>query len=124
MKQKDSLTNDIKCLREERQQVRNDRDRLTSQVLSLTAEVEKLKELGGKSCIEMDRLTVKADTLEVKAIHTLLFLLIEVSGTSFIFNRIFFSLQETCSSQKEQIRVLDHQLTAANEKLKVGDIYS
>lgn len=69
MKQKDSLTNDIKCLREELQQVRTDRDRLTSQVLALTAEVEKHKEFSGKSCIELDSLTVKTNALEVKAIQ-------------------------------------------------------
>ena len=68
MKQKDSLTNDIKCLREELQQVRNDRDRLTSQALALAAEVEKLTEVSGKSCNELDSLTVKANALEVKAI--------------------------------------------------------
>ncbi|XP_022140187.1 kinesin-like protein KIN-14C [Momordica charantia] len=93
VKQKDTLTNDIKCLREELQQVRNDRDRLTNQVLALTAEVEKLKEVSGKSCIELDSLTVKSNALE-----------------------------ETCSSQREQIRTLDHQLTAANEKLKMADL--
>ncbi|KAL0535147.1 hypothetical protein IC582_029470 [Cucumis melo] len=93
VKQKDTLTNDIKCLREELQQVRHDRDRLTSQVLALTADLEKLKEASGKSCIELDSLTMKTNSLE-----------------------------ETCSSQKEQIRVLDHQLTAANEKLKRADL--
>ncbi|XP_023001229.1 kinesin-like protein KIN-14C [Cucurbita maxima] len=93
VKQKDSLTNDIKCLREELQQVRNDRDRLTSQALALAAEVEKLTEVSGKSCNELDSLTVKANALE-----------------------------ETCSSQREQIRVLDHQLTAANERLKMADL--
>ncbi|XP_038894858.1 kinesin-like protein KIN-14C [Benincasa hispida] len=93
MKQKDSLTNEIKCLREELQQVRNDRDRLTSQVLALTAEMEKLKEFSGKSSIELDSLTVKTNSLE-----------------------------ETCSSQREQISMLDHQLTAANEKLKRADL--
>ncbi|KGN64578.1 kinesin-like protein KIN-14C [Cucumis sativus] len=93
VKQKDTLTNDIKCLREELQQVRHDRDRLTSQVLALTADLEKLKEASGKSCIELDSLTMKTNSLE-----------------------------ETCSSQREQIRVLDHQLTAANEKLKRADL--
>ncbi|XP_022954623.1 kinesin-like protein KIN-14C [Cucurbita moschata] len=93
VKQKDTLTNDIKCLREELQQVRNDRERLTSQVHALNAEVEKHREFSGKSCIELDSLIVKTNALE-----------------------------ETCSSQREQIRVLDHQLTAANEKLKMADL--
>ncbi|XP_038982039.1 kinesin-like protein KIN-14H isoform X2 [Phoenix dactylifera] len=30
--------------------------------------------------------------------------------------------QETCSSQREQIQVLQHQLAAANEKLKMADL--
>lgn len=68
MKQKDTLTNDIKCLREELQQVRHDRDRLTSQVLALTADLEKLKEASGKSCIELDSLTMKTNSLEVKTV--------------------------------------------------------
>lgn len=28
-------------------------------------------------------------------------------------------MQETCSAQREQLRLLQHQLAAANEKLKV-----
>ncbi|CAK9327360.1 unnamed protein product [Citrullus colocynthis] len=93
VKQKDSLTNDIKCLREELQQVRSDRDRLTSQMLAVTAEVEKLREFNGETLVEVESLTAKTNTFE-----------------------------EICSSQKEQIRVLDHQLTAANEKLKRADL--
>lgn len=68
MKQKDSLTNDIKCLREELQQVRSDRDRLTSQMLAVTAEVEKLREFNGETLVEVESLTAKTNTFEVKSV--------------------------------------------------------
>lgn len=37
--------------------------------------------------------------------------------------KFWVHLQETCSSQREQIRILHHQLAAANEKLKVFMFY-
>lgn len=93
LKQKESLVNELKCLRGELQQVRDDRDRLASQVQALTAEIEKYKEHNGKSCAELENLTVKTNALE-----------------------------ETCSSQRERIRILELQLAAANEKLKMADL--
>lgn len=93
IKQKESLSNELRCLRVELQQVRDDRDRQVTQVQALTAEVLKFKEFTGKSCAELDNLTIKLNALE-----------------------------ETCSSQREQIRTLQHQLTAANEKLKMADL--
>lgn len=65
LKQKESLVNELKCLRGELQQVRDDRDRQASQVQALTAEIEKYKEHNGKSCAELDNLTVKTNALEV-----------------------------------------------------------
>ncbi|GAB4831023.1 Kinesin-like protein KIN-14C [Ancistrocladus abbreviatus] len=93
MKQKEALENDVKCLRAEMQQVRDDRDRHFSQVQALAAEIEKYKESTGKSVAELDRMMIKSSALE-----------------------------ETCSSQKEQLQILQHQLVAANEKLKVADL--
>ncbi|KAL5579168.1 hypothetical protein UlMin_011610 [Ulmus minor] len=93
VKQKESFVNELKCLRGELQQVREDRDRLVTEIQALTAEVAKYKEFTGKSCAELDNLTVKSNALE-----------------------------ETCSSQRERIRVLEHQLIAANEKLKMADL--
>ncbi|KAF2303618.1 hypothetical protein GH714_020176 [Hevea brasiliensis] len=93
MNQKESLVNEVKCLRGELQQVRDDRDRQTAQVQALTAEVLKYKESTGKSFAEIDNLMAKTKSLE-----------------------------ETCSTQRERIHLLEHQLTAANEKLKMADL--
>ncbi|KAB2060440.1 hypothetical protein ES319_A10G017500v1 [Gossypium barbadense] len=91
--QKETLANEVKCLRGELQQVRDDRDRQVSQVQALSAEVTKYKESTGKSLAELDNLTMKLKSLE-----------------------------DTCSSQREQIRILELQLAAANEKLKMTDL--
>nr|XP_023876567.1 kinesin-like protein KIN-14C isoform X2 [Quercus suber]POF23374.1 kinesin-like protein kin-14c [Quercus suber] len=93
IKQKESLSNELRCLRVELQQVRDDRDRQVTQMQALTAEIVKYKEFTGKSCAELDNLTIKSNALE-----------------------------ETCSSQREHIRTLQHQLTAANEKLQMADL--
>lgn len=93
VKQRELLGNEVQCLRGELQQVRDDRDRQVMQVHALATEVEKYKESTGKSFVELDNLTVKSNALE-----------------------------ETCSSQREQLRILQHQLAAANEKLKMVDL--
>ncbi|XWS27903.1 hypothetical protein CRYUN_Cryun25bG0020100 [Craigia yunnanensis] len=49
MKQKDSLLNEVACLRMELQQIRDDRDHYQQQVLGLAAEVSKYKELATNS---------------------------------------------------------------------------
>ncbi|XP_059437281.1 kinesin-like protein KIN-14C [Corylus avellana] len=95
IKQKESLSNELRCLRGELQQVRDDRDRQVTQVQTLTAELVKYEECTGKTCAELDNLTIKLNALE-----------------------------ETCSSQREQICILQHQLAAANEKLKIADLSS
>ncbi|XWS19479.1 hypothetical protein CRYUN_Cryun31cG0019600 [Craigia yunnanensis] len=91
--QKETLVNEVKCLRGELQQVRDDRDHQVSQVQALSAEIVKYKETTGKSFAELDNLTMKSKSLE-----------------------------ETCSFQREQIRILELQLAAANEKLKMVDL--
>lgn len=63
--QKETLANEVKCLRGELQQVREDRDRQVSQVQALSAEVTKYKERTGKSLAELDNLTTKSKSLEV-----------------------------------------------------------
>ncbi|KAG7962733.1 hypothetical protein I3843_09G079700 [Carya illinoinensis] len=93
IKQKELLSNELRCLRGELNQVRDDRDRQVTRVQALTAEVVKYEEFTGRSCVELDNLTLKSNALE-----------------------------ETCSSQREQIRTLQQQLTAANEKLKMTDL--
>ncbi|XP_041023436.1 kinesin-like protein KIN-14C [Juglans microcarpa x Juglans regia] len=93
IKQKELLSNELRCLRGELNQVRDDRDRQVTRVQALTAEVVKYEEFTGRSCVELDNLTLKSNALE-----------------------------ETCSSQREQIRILQQQLTAANEKLKMTDL--
>ncbi|KAG6695115.1 hypothetical protein I3842_09G079900 [Carya illinoinensis] len=93
IKKKELLSNELGCLRGELNQVRDDRDRQVTRVQALTAEVVKYEEFTGRSCVELDNLTLKSNALE-----------------------------ETCSSQREQIRTLQQQLTAANEKLKMTDL--
>ncbi|KAJ6885649.1 kinesin-like protein KIN-14C isoform X1 [Populus alba x Populus x berolinensis] len=95
LNQKDTLANEVKCLRGELQQVREDRDRQVAQVQALTSDVVKYKESTGESCAKLEYLMEKTKSLE-----------------------------ETCSSQREQICLLEHQLTAANEKLKMSDLSS
>ncbi|KAL1809078.1 hypothetical protein ACET3Z_026068 [Daucus carota] len=90
---KESLGSEIVILRGELQQVREDRDRQLSEVQELTATVAKYKESTGKSVAMLDSLTLKSDALE-----------------------------ERCSTQIEQIRLLEQQLAAANEKLKITDL--
>lgn len=65
IKQKELLVNELKCIRVELQQVREDRDRQVTQVQALTADVEKYKEFSGKSAAELDNLTLKTNALEV-----------------------------------------------------------
>ncbi|GAV71260.1 Kinesin domain-containing protein [Cephalotus follicularis] len=93
--QKESLVNEVKCLRGELQQVRDDRDRQVAQVQASATEIMMYKESTGKSFAELDNLTARSKALE-----------------------------ETCCSQREQIRILDHQLAAANEKIKMADLSS
>ncbi|KAE8728554.1 Kinesin-1 [Hibiscus syriacus] len=91
--QKETLVNEVKCLRGELQQVRDDRECQVSKVQALSAEIEKFKESAGKSFEVLDDLTMKSKYLE-----------------------------DTCSSQLERIRILELQLAAANEKLKMADL--
>ncbi|EEF43957.1 kinesin-like protein KIN-14C [Ricinus communis] len=93
MNQKESLLNEVKCLRGELQQVRDDRDRQIAQVQAFSAEVMKYKESTGKSFAEIDNLMAKSKSLE-----------------------------DTCSAQRERMHLLEHQLTAANEKLKISNL--
>ncbi|XP_068667973.1 kinesin-like protein KIN-14C isoform X2 [Aristolochia californica] len=93
VRQKEALTNEVVCLRAELQQVRDDRDLQIVQVQALKVERERYYELTGKSTAELENLTTKTNLLE-----------------------------ETCSSQLEQLRTLRHQLDAANDKLKLADL--
>ncbi|MCL7050855.1 hypothetical protein MKW94_017242 [Papaver nudicaule] len=93
VKQKESMSVEVGTLRVELEKVREDRDRQLSQVKSLTEEVAKYKEYTGQSSAQMDNLSVKSKSLE-----------------------------EACSSQSEKIKILQHQLAAANEKLQVSDL--
>ncbi|KAH1087496.1 hypothetical protein GYH30_018859 [Glycine max] len=93
IKQKEILGNELKCLREELKQIRDDRDHQLGQVNALTGEIAKYKEYTGKTCTQLDTLMIKTNALE-----------------------------ETCSSQKEQIHIMQQQLFAEKEKLKNADL--
>lgn len=93
VKQKEALLKEVNCVRGELQHAREDRDRQFTQVQELSAEILKYKETTGKSIAELDNLSLKSHALE-----------------------------ETCSSQREQIHILQHQIAAATEKLKMSDL--
>ncbi|KAF7843080.1 kinesin-like protein KIN-14C [Senna tora] len=78
---------------EELKLIRNDRDSQLSQVQALTEVVANYKEYTVNSCAQLDSLTNKTNALE-----------------------------ETCSSQREQIHILQQQLTAEKEKSKMADL--
>ncbi|XP_020233981.1 kinesin-like protein KIN-14C [Cajanus cajan] len=92
-KQKELLGNENICLREELKQIKGDRDRQQVQVLALTGEVEKYKEHTGKTCAQLDTLKIRTNALE-----------------------------ETCSSQRDQINMLQQQLITEREKLKTANL--
>ncbi|CAH2071717.1 unnamed protein product [Thlaspi arvense] len=92
VKQKESLLMEVKNLRSELQQVRDDRDRHVVQSQKLADEILKYKESVGKSSHELDILIAKSGSLE-----------------------------ETCSLQKERIKMLEQELAFAKEKLKMVD---
>lgn len=94
--------------------MRDDRDRQVTHVQDLTAEVLKFKESTGKSCVELDNLTIKTNALEVCYLFFVHCVCLPLPVV--ILCAIF---QEICSSQSEQIQILQQQLAAANEKLKV-----
>ncbi|CAH8359736.1 unnamed protein product [Eruca vesicaria subsp. sativa] len=88
----ESLLTEVKNLRSELQQVGDDRDRHVAQSQKLADGILKYKESVGKSSRELD-------------------ILIGKSG----------SLEETCSLQKERMKMLEQELTFAKEKLKMVD---
>ncbi|THU48463.1 hypothetical protein C4D60_Mb09t26520 [Musa balbisiana] len=93
MKLKEELRKEVSCLRIELQQVRDDRDHLSTQAQSLTFEVENYRELTKKSTKDLDYITLK-----------------------------IIALEKTCSSQREKIQLLEDQLAASSEKLKRADL--
>ncbi|XP_019703067.1 kinesin-like protein KIN-14H isoform X1 [Elaeis guineensis] len=93
IKQKEELKKEVGCLRTELQQVRDERDHTSVQVQSLSVELANYKEITGKSSKDLDSIRIK-----------------------------YSALEDTCSSQREQIYMLQHQLAAANEKLKRADL--
>ncbi|CAD5327072.1 unnamed protein product [Arabidopsis thaliana] len=93
VKQKDSLLMEVNNLQSELQQVRDDRDRHVVQSQKLAGEILMYKESVGKSSHELDILIAKSGSLE-----------------------------ETCSLQKERIKMLEQELAFAKEKLKMVDL--
>ncbi|ERM99862.1 hypothetical protein AMTR_s00098p00155820 [Amborella trichopoda] len=91
--QKKLLMEEAGRLRGEMRQLKEDKDNQLSQVEALTAEVARYKECTGRSTAEMTFLASKTTQLE-----------------------------ESYSSQKEQIKFLQQQLAAAQEKLQMADV--
>ncbi|KAJ0481702.1 putative minus-end-directed kinesin ATPase [Helianthus annuus] len=93
MKLKEALASEVGRLRLDLQQVRDDRDRVSTQVQDLSTEVSKYKEWTGKSTAELGNLTTKSNELEA-----------------------------TCSSQSNLIKKLLEKLAAAENKLEMSDL--
>ncbi|XP_030443942.1 kinesin-like protein KIN-14N [Syzygium oleosum] len=93
MNHKEVFSNEVVCLRGDLQQVRDERDRYRVEVEALTVEVVKYKEFTGKSCSELDHLTLKSNELEAK-----------------------------CLCQSEQIRTLQDKLIVAERRLEASDL--
>jgi kinesin family protein C1 len=90
---KEELRKEVECLRVELKQVRDDRDHSAIQLNSLNIELGNYKEQIGKTSKECERFRTKVSELE-----------------------------ETCSTQQEQIRTFQKQLAVATEKLKLADV--
>ncbi|KAL5700212.1 hypothetical protein ACHQM5_025688 [Ranunculus cassubicifolius] len=95
LKQRDAMAVELCCVRHELQQARDDMDCQQLQIQNITAELVNYREVAGNSSAELDGLSKKLSTFE-----------------------------ETCSCQMEEIQILQHQLAAANEKLKMANLSS
>ncbi|KAK1420049.1 hypothetical protein QVD17_21350 [Tagetes erecta] len=95
VKQKEDAEKEVDKLRRDLQQVKEDRERQLLLVEELTSELRTCKECTGRTVAEVDTLILKSTALE-----------------------------ETCSSQREQISSLQHQLASATQKLKMADLSS
>ncbi|XP_076942047.1 kinesin-like protein KIN-14D [Bidens hawaiensis] len=95
VKQKEDAKREVDVLRAELQQVREDRERQLLLVQELTSDLNKTKENAGRTFEEVNNLIIKSSALE-----------------------------DTCSSQREQISLLQNQLAAATQKLKMADMTS
>ncbi|XP_078437345.1 kinesin-like protein KIN-14N [Wolffia australiana] len=92
LKEKEELKSNVEQLRGELRSIREDRDCQLSNIQSLQSELAKYKEVSGKSSLELATLATMNETLDA-----------------------------TCSSQRSQIQLLQCQLDAAIEKLKLSD---
>ncbi|KAL9269046.1 Kinesin-like protein [Drosera capensis] len=91
-KQKEALANEIGSRRMELQQVRDDRERQSSQIQALTDEVDNHKECTRKLASELDDLSLRSNELEGR-----------------------------CLSQNEVIWGLQDELTVAQKKIQMHD---
>lgn len=68
VKQKETLANEVGCLRADLQKMRDERDQQLYQVQVLNAELQKCKECTGKSVAELENMSVRANELEVRLV--------------------------------------------------------
>nr|GEV18935.1 kinesin-like protein KIN-14C [Tanacetum cinerariifolium] len=92
---RDEAVKEVGILRGELQQVREDRERQLLLVRELTSELARFKKSIECTAADVDNLSIKSSALE-----------------------------ETCSSQRDQISLLQCQLAAANQKFKMADLSS
>ncbi|GAU46930.1 hypothetical protein TSUD_85300 [Trifolium subterraneum] len=92
-KHKEMLANELACLREELKKITEDRDRIQGQLNAVILEREKYIKFKYETYSKLDKLAVKTEALE-----------------------------ETCSSQKEKITILEQKLRSEREKLEMADL--
>ncbi|KAL5054430.1 hypothetical protein RYX36_035112 [Vicia faba] len=93
IKHKEMLANEVICLREELKKIMDDRDRLQGQLNAVMLEREKYIKFKYETFSKLDKLASKTEALE-----------------------------NTCSSQKEKITLLEKKLCDEREKLEMADL--
>ncbi|XVF70519.1 hypothetical protein PTKIN_Ptkin11bG0168100 [Pterospermum kingtungense] len=116
MKQKESLLNEVACLRMELQQMRDDRDRYQQQVQSLAAEATKYKELATNSSELEEKCLSQGNQIQI--LHDQLAVAerkLQMSDMSAYETRVEFE------GQKKLISELQNRLEDAEVKLIEGE---
>ncbi|XP_004504898.1 kinesin-like protein KIN-14C isoform X2 [Cicer arietinum] len=93
IKHKETLANELTCLREELKKIVDDRDRVQGRLNAVIEERENYIKFKYETYSKLDKLAIKTEALE-----------------------------ETCSSQKAKITILEQKLRVEREKLEMADL--
>lgn len=118
------LAKEITFLREELKKIMDDRDRLQGQLNAVMLEREKYIKFKYETYSKLDKLASKTEALEVgcfilSSYLIITFLIICALSCSLDLYNNLLPLQNTCSSQKEKITLLEKKLCDEREKLEV-----